>query len=72
MADGGALAGSVGQLIGVGEGRGIALIYIITGLTLIALVIASALTRSLRLLEDILPDQTVIAEEPATAESAAS
>ena len=72
MADGGALAGSVGQLIGVGEGRGIALIYIITGLTLLALVIASALTRSLRRLEDILPDQTVIAEEPVTAESDAS
>ena len=71
MADGGALAGSVGQLIGVGDGRGIALMYIITGLTLIALVIVSALIRSLRLLEDILPDQTPAFEEPVGAESAA-
>ena len=71
MADGGALAGSVGQLIGVGEGRGIALIYIITGLTLIALVVVSAFTRSLRLLEDIVPDYVPAGEEqPVVAASA--
>ena len=63
MADGGALAGSLGQLIGVGEGRGMALMYVITGLILIALVLASALTRSLRLLEDILPDHSSASEE---------
>ena len=68
MTDGGALAGSVGQLIGVGEGRGIALIYIITGLTLIALVVVSTLSRNLRLLEDIIPDHTSTAEEPARSE----
>ncbi len=62
MADGGALAGSVGQVIGVGEGRGIALMYIITGLMLIGLVVASALIRSLRLLEDILPDHVPAGE----------
>ena len=71
MADGGALAGSVGQLIGVGEGRGIALIYIITGVTLIALAIVALMTRGLRLLEDIVPDYAPAEEEPASAESAA-
>lgn len=63
MADGGALASSVGQILGEGEGRGMALMYALTGLILIALVVASALTRSLRLLEDILPDQAVAMEE---------
>ncbi len=63
MADGGALASSVGQILGEGEGRGMALMYVLTGLILIALVVASALTRSLRLLEDILPDQAVAMEE---------
>ena len=71
MADGGALAGSVGTLIGVGEGRGIALIYIITGLMLIGLVFASTLIRSLRLLEDIVPDYVPTAEESESVESTA-
>lgn len=62
MAEGGALAASMGQLIGVGEGRGIALMYMITGLILIALVIVSALSRNLRLLEDIVPDHAAMAE----------
>ena len=64
MADGGILAGSVGKLIGVGEGRGIALIYVLTGLSLITLVVVSTLTRNLRFIEDILPDQTLTVEEP--------
>ena len=70
MMEGGALAGSVGSLIGVGEGRGIALMYIIAGLSLIGLVIVSALTRSIRLMEDLLPDQTPSAEERAATASA--
>ena len=37
--------------------------YIIAGILLIALVIVSALTRSIRLLEDILPDQAPTTEE---------
>ena len=71
MADGGALASSVGALIGVGEGRGMALMYIIAGLLLIMLVIVSALIRSIRLLEDILPDQAVTVEESTSAEATA-
>ncbi|MYC06646.1 MAG: MFS transporter [Chloroflexi bacterium] len=58
MAEGGALAGSFGPIIGVGDGRGMALIYIIEGLMLITLVAVSALTRRIRLMEDLLPDQT--------------
>ena len=65
MAEGGALAGSVGSIIGVGDGRGIALMYIIGGLALIALVAVSALVRRIRLMEDYLPDQTpTIGEQP--------
>ncbi|MCY3544792.1 MAG: MFS transporter [Chloroflexi bacterium] len=58
MAEGGALAGSFGPIIGVGDGRGMALIYIIEGLMLITIVAVSALTRRIRLMEDLLPDQT--------------
>ena len=62
MAEGGALAGNVGSIIGVGDGRGIALMYIIGGLALIALVAVSALVRRIRLMEDLLPDQTPTSE----------
>ena len=72
MADGGALAGSVGQLIGVGEGRGIALMYMITGLILIALVVVSTLSRNLRLLEDIVPDYVPSVEDQPVAAASAS
>lgn len=72
MVEGGALAGSVGAFIGVGEGRGMALMYIITGLMLITLVIVSALTRSIRLMEDLLPDQTPTSEEQPVAAASGS
>ncbi len=64
MAEGGALAGSFGPLIGVGEGRGMALMYIIEGLFLIGFVIASVLTRRIRLMEDLIPDYSPPAEHP--------
>ena len=63
MMEGGALSGSVGAFIGVGEGRGMALMYIIAGLILVALVVVSALIRQIRLMEDLLPDQAPTAEE---------
>ncbi|MEM7030578.1 MAG: MFS transporter [Chloroflexota bacterium] len=56
MLEGGALANSVGQLIGTGPGRGMALMYILLGLLLIVIVIASALAQQVRLLEDAVPD----------------
>ena len=64
MTEGGALAGSVGAVIGVGEGRGMALMYIIAGLMLIALVTVSAMARKIRLMEDLIPDYSPPAEQP--------
>jgi MFS transporter, DHA3 family, macrolide efflux protein len=56
MAPDGLLAGSVGQLIGVGPGRGIGLMFIVMGtLTMIVTVVAYLYPR-LRLVEDELPD----------------
>lgn len=57
MEAGGGLAGSVGTVIGVGANRGMALMYIIAGGTLIALAVASFITGPVRRLEDALPDQ---------------
>ncbi len=56
MSEDGALADSIGLLIGAGPGRGMALIYIIVGLLFIGFVIASALARRIRLMEDLIPD----------------
>jgi MFS transporter, DHA3 family, macrolide efflux protein len=56
MAPNGPLAGSVGQLIGVGPGRGIGLMFMFIGaLTMIVTVVAYHYPR-LRLVEDELPD----------------
>jgi hypothetical protein len=56
MTSGGLLAGSIGQLIGVGPGRGIGLMFITLGaLTMLVTVVAYQYPR-LRLLEEELPD----------------
>ena len=56
MTANGPLAGSIGQLIGIGPGRGIALMFILAGtLTVLITVIAYQYT-PLRLIEDELPD----------------
>ena len=56
LIEGGQLAGSIGQMIGVGPGRGIGLIYIVLGL-LILIVTAVAFSYShLRKIEEELPD----------------
>jgi len=52
----GALAGSVGQIIGTGPGRGIGLLFIVFGLLNILAVIAGYLYPRLRFVEDELPD----------------
>ncbi|MBB5078839.1 non-ribosomal peptide synthetase/MFS transporter [Nonomuraea endophytica] len=58
MLPGGALAGTVGTVLGTGPGRGVALIYVIFGL-LIALLVAGALrTRVLARFDDHVPDAT--------------
>jgi MFS family permease len=56
LAHGGALAGSVGALIGAGPGRGIAFMFIVLGVLLIAMTAAGWSYRPLNKLEDELPD----------------
>ncbi|MCB9419971.1 MAG: amino acid adenylation domain-containing protein [Ardenticatenaceae bacterium] len=52
----GLLAGSVGQILGVGNGRGTAFLLISAGLSLFAWGIAAYFYRPLRYMEDRLPD----------------
>ena len=54
-ADGG-LANSLGQVIGVGETRGIGLLFVVMGLAIIIIAIAAYQNPHLRLVEDRLPD----------------
>ena len=63
MATGGPLAPSVGSILGVGPGRGIALLFGAMGLFAIVLIAAGTLYPPLRYLEDALPDQL---EDPPT------
>ncbi|MEM7344679.1 MAG: MFS transporter, partial [Chloroflexota bacterium] len=56
MVEDGPLSATVGQFIGTGPGRGMALMYILLGVLLIALVIVSLLIRQVRRLEDDIPD----------------
>jgi hypothetical protein len=57
LVEGGALANTfIGQAIGVGPGRGIALLYILVGLLPVAIGIVGYLYPRLRLLEDELPN----------------
>lgn len=58
MMPGGGLAGSVGQVIGVGPGRGIALLFIIMGTLMLLVTVRASLYPRLRRLEDELPDAT--------------
>lgn len=58
LQEGGLLVGSVGQIIGVGPGRGIGLLFITMGLLYLLLVAASLLYRPLRDVEAALPDAT--------------
>ncbi|MER5642997.1 MFS transporter [Streptosporangium sp. NPDC002524] len=53
---GGTLAGSVGELIGTGPGRGIALIYLIDGFLLVVLAVTTFVLPRLRRLEREIPD----------------
>ena len=79
MEPGGGLAGSIGSVLGVGDGRGMGLMYVLAGALLLLIALVSALVRRIRLLEDQLPDfdpeeaQAVEAESaPALAEEPAA
>lgn len=59
LVEGGNLTSSVGQLIGIGAGRGIGLMYIIVGVILFLLAAVGFFNPKLRDLEDNLPDATI-------------
>jgi DHA3 family macrolide efflux protein-like MFS transporter len=69
MREGGALAGSVGQIIGVGPGRGIALLFIVMGALMVLVTVAASLYPRLRHLEEEVPD--ALPDEPPAREEAA-
>ncbi|MEH2191211.1 MAG: MFS transporter [Nostoc sp.] len=56
LAVGGPLAGSIGRIIGVGKGHGIALLFVAIAILMILMVVGGYLYLPLRLLEDQLPD----------------
>lgn len=56
MAEGGALAGNIGSVIGVGPGRGVGLMYIVTGLLTALLGVIGYLAPRVRNIETELPD----------------
>ncbi len=58
MGEGGSFADVFGVLLGVGEGRGAALLVLLTGLSLITFTMLFASVPGLRRLEDRLPDST--------------
>jgi amino acid adenylation domain-containing protein len=59
---GGALADTVGQVIGVGPGRGLAMLILLSGLLQLLWVISGWRDRRLRFMEDELPDAVPPAE----------
>ena len=75
LLDGGALAGSVGQVIGVGPGRGVGLMFIILGLCNVLVAAAGYLNPRVYHVEDDLPDAVRLedaeAEHPLTLADAA-
>ena len=56
LAVGGPLAGSIGRIIGVGRGHGIALLFVIMGILSVLATIGGYLYPRLRLVEEELPD----------------
>jgi penicillin amidase len=64
LAADGALAGTVGRVIGVGPGRGIGLTFVVAGMLAMLVTAVAYLYPRLRLVEDELPD--VVTDEAAT------
>lgn len=65
MDAGGALAGSIGSLIGVGPGRGAALMIMVLGAATVAVTLAGAAYRPVRHLESDIPDWDAVVEPDA-------
>jgi hypothetical protein len=66
LAPGGALADSVGQVIGVGPGRGVAFLLMVLGSFAILVALTASLFPALRNVERDLPDVEFRAASPAT------
>jgi MFS family permease len=64
LVEGGALAGSVGAVIGSGEGRGLALMFIVLGLGMSLVALAALSVPAIRQVDD-LPDAFDAANDPA-------
>ena len=56
LAPGGSLSGSLGSVIGVGDGRGIAAMFMVSGLVLVGSAVAGALSPRLRALDEPEPE----------------
>lgn len=65
LAPGGALAGSVGRVVGVGPGRGIGLMYLLVSTLMIAITALLYANPRVRRLEDEIPDAAPAHPEPA-------
>jgi len=72
MAEGGALAGTAGRLLGVGSGRGFGLIVVLTGLVVALAPLLAASIRPIRRVEVELPDAVPGSAAGAPGELAAS
>jgi DHA3 family macrolide efflux protein-like MFS transporter len=58
LAPGGALGSSVGRVVGVGPGRGIAFLFVVLGAGIVAVAFGARLAPRLRRVEEELPDAT--------------
>jgi MFS family permease len=63
LAHGGSLAGSIGQVVGSGPGRSIGLLFLLMGVTKIAVTLVGFAQPRIRLVEDELPDVVTAAPE---------
>lgn len=72
LAPGGALAGSVGALIGTGHGRGAALLLVLAGALTIVVAVVAALVPEVRGIEEALPDAVEAAPVPPAARAVAA
>lgn len=60
LAPGGALAGSVGAVIGTGPGRGLGLMFIVLGLLMMLVATGAYAVRAIRRIEGELPDASLV------------
>ncbi|HEV8692911.1 MAG TPA: MFS transporter [Lysobacter sp.] len=65
LAPGGALAGSVGALIGTGPGRGLGLMFIVLGVLMMLVAAGAYAVRAIRRIEGDLPDASIVTTDVA-------